>query len=382
MRLRGIDFGNVFVSGWPLDHFGGYLHPILDVYKKIFKEKFSFSGTTIITRPVTIKPRLGNGSGGNMLIDAETTKMAKWVQDCFLVNPLRNDMLIADGYSNPGFENLLKRKEWRRLRPSKLFISYVPVCDSHEARLGETREFACLLKKNIKNFYPIIGIQLDTSFLAGKEKTSEYGSELVGHLEILNKLNEYFDALLVNEAEDSGVDRADKDSWGYHDYYDETDLGFRQLRVRHNVPICLKVGVASSVTDVSEVIRRGYVDVIEVASGVPFGSFPDRIDWIRKYGRRSPLQKYGGGFYYGPENFSLAIDWIDKLRNQRGQGLPVICGEVCSRDDIDLASGMDCLADGISISRLAVTRPWLLKDIVLYGNEVLGKFDATLVDNY
>src|SRR5437870_2528820 len=104
MRLRGIEFGNVWdasgVRGWFGEGYPyhGLLRPL----------GLRFEGSTFVAKTTTLAPREGN------LRTSRDRLTARLVQPSVRVYPLKGVALNAVGLTGPGFEALLQTRRWQR----------------------------------------------------------------------------------------------------------------------------------------------------------------------------------------------------------------------------------------------------------------------------
>src|SRR6056297_590629 len=97
MKLRGVNFGNVFAASGSLNFFGeGYwFHRFLKI---LFPGMFDFSGATFIakTTPYDLNP-------GNMPLNEELQPQERKPK-CIWVAPVKKIALNSVGLSSPGAE--------------------------------------------------------------------------------------------------------------------------------------------------------------------------------------------------------------------------------------------------------------------------------------
>lgn len=322
MKLRVVDFGCVFAASGTLNNFGEGWEPYHSA-KKIFSG-YDFTDAAFIAKTTTIESRMRQyGEQGNLTLKDNSFQPKDLFPDCIKIGWLRGEVLNGVGLSGPGFEKLLRTGRWQKIN-KPFFLSYMAVRQTKKERLNETREFVRLLLEELPKFKTRIGVQFNISCPNTGHDLDDFINETNEHLEIL--------ALL-------------------------------------NLPISLKINVLTPIEAILKIVEGGNCDAIEIPNTLPYGKFPNLVKWKKKFGLVSPLKKYGGGGYSGHENFLMAIKWIIAAR-KAGISIPIICGGVLSKDDIDLAH--EAGANGIAFARLSIVRFWRVKSIIKYA---IGKFD-------
>ena len=116
MKLRGIDFGNVFSASGTLNNFGEGWEPFHSLKKKL--SGFDFTGSTFISKTTTIDSRMGEKEKeqGNLELNPQTLQPVKLFPDCIKVNWRKGEVLNAVGLSGPGFETLLRTGRWQEIK--------------------------------------------------------------------------------------------------------------------------------------------------------------------------------------------------------------------------------------------------------------------------
>ncbi len=321
MKLKEIDFGNVFAASGTLNNFGEGWEPFHGLKKEL--SGFDFTGSTFISKTTTIDSRMGKDKNeqGNLDLNRDTLQPINLFPDCIKVNWIKGEVLNAVGLSGPGFANLLNMGRWQDIK-QPFFISYMATRGTKEERLEEDKEFVRLLSGELPKFNTQIGVQLNISCPNMKGDLIGFAYETSDRLKVLSRLN---------------------------------------------IPISVKINVMTPIEVIREIINEGNCDAIEIPNTLPYGEHSNEINWRKKFGSKSPLDKYGGGGYSGKENFLLAVDWIDRARKS-GINVPIICGAVFSKDDVELTHSVG--ASGIAFARLSIVRPSRVKSIIDYGNYI------------
>jgi len=139
------------------------------------------------------------------------------------------------------------------------------------------------------------------------------------------------------------------------------------------LPIVVKIGFDTSVAVVKRLAEEKLCDAISLSNTAHWQDTAERIDWQKLFGTDvSPLAKYGDGALSGWPLVSLAIGKVKELR-QAGITLPIIAGGGigCRRSwrrDVDALKKAG--ASAVSFGSAAILRPWRIKNIISYAEEV------------
>lgn len=319
MRLRSIDFGNVFVASGALNFFGeGY--PFHRLLKLLFHRGFNFTGATFVAKTTTLDPRPGN-------MPLRTNLQPRQIfPPCIKVDFLKAVIINAVGLSGPGAKYLLSLGKWQK-REKPFFISFMAVGVKKEDRLREARDFADLLRDQLGNFQTEIGLQINISCPNTRHNPNDLAEEAIKYIQIFNFLG---------------------------------------------IPIDLKINAMMPIRTAELICATGLIDSITVSNTIPWGELPERIDWLRLFGvKESPLAKFGGGGLSGAPLLIIVGDWI---RRARGAGIetPIVAGGgVLRASDVDYL--LKCGADAIAIGSVAILRPWRVESIINRANEIFKR---------
>jgi len=314
MRLRGIDFGNVFIASGTLNFFGeGWRH-----HKALrMLPGFDFTGATFVSKTTTWPSR-----EGNMKLRDDLQPMELF-PDCIRVYPLENVVLNAVGLSGPGARALFWRYKWD-LRKEPFLISFMAAGATREDRLREVQSFANDFAWISPGFMAPVGIELNISCPnIGRDKLLFILSEASDQLGILSDLD---------------------------------------------VPIVLKINALAPIERVEELAEKGLFDAVTVSNTIPWGALPERIDWKGIFGTDvSPLARYGGGGLSGAPLLPIVADWVYEASDKLS--VPIIAGGgVLSKSGVDLL--YDAGAHAIMIGSVAILRPWSVQGIIRHTNKV------------
>lgn len=125
MRLRCIDFGNVFCSSGArnFDGDGWWYHSFWKPFG------LDYTGSTLIAKTTTLEPREGN-------MPLKGIKPREFFPSCVKVNFLEGAALNAVGLSGPGAQALLDRGVWD-FQPNPYLLSFMAVGKTPSERLEE-----------------------------------------------------------------------------------------------------------------------------------------------------------------------------------------------------------------------------------------------------
>lgn len=327
MKLRGIEFGNVFLAsgsrnldgkGWKQDIFCSW-HP-----------GFNFNNATTILKTFTVDERMpkektkGQGKG-NMVIDPNTFQSKNWFPDCIKIDFLRDRMTNAVGLSNPGARKVLKAV--RDKITKKTILSIMCVRGTRKDRMDEAKEYVTIFQNHIP-----LSIR---KFLA--QEDNETCPNTAHHS--TNLYDETFERLEI----------------------------FREL----GIPLIVKLDSLATVEFIKELESSNLCDAIDIPNSLKIGERPDRVNWKKlKYLTDPIVKKYGTCGYSGRENFLLAIDIVLKTR-EAGVTLPIAVGGISTKTDISLVKEIG--GDAVVIGRAAKTRFWRIQSLIKNGNLTFGR---------
>ena len=327
-------FGPVFVGAGALNFFGqGW--PIHQFYKSF--RGFDFTGSTFISKTVTfpsrmIKPGEEGKGRGNLVLNPVTLQPEEIKPDCIKTYFLSGDILNAIGLSGPGAKILFEMEEWQKIT-QPFGISFEATGGSKWQRLYEAKRFTEIFKKHLPSFRAPVFLEVNTSCPSLENCSVSLIEESAEHLEITSLLG---------------------------------------------IPQGIKINALTPHKSVKYVINSGFCNFIDIPNSLPFGSLPEKINWRKKFGKVSPLARYGGGGYSGQINFELAAEWTKKAR-RKGIDIPIILGGVFSKKDVHIAKKAG--ANAISFARVTLLRPWRVKGIIEEAYRVFGdgKGDAKTI---
>jgi dihydroorotate dehydrogenase len=315
MKLRGIDFGHVLDASGARGWFGeGHLfHP--------FIPGLNFEGSTFVAKTTTLNPNRGNA---NMRRDGLTARV--FPQRAVKVNLREAAVMNAFGLPGPGLRVLLDQGRWQT-RTAPFFLSFMAIAKSPEERLEEVRGFVRMLKPALPDFAAPIGLQVN--FSCPNVHADKYIEDFAAHLQ------EY------------------------------QELG---------IPVMVKLSAAQEVDLALRIAAIDGCDGLCVSNSIPWGSFPNLIDWKRLFGERSPLEAFGGGGLSGAPIFPIVVDWVKKavaagLRKPLNAG-----GGITRASDVDVL--VTAGARSIFVGSIAIVRGWRLQKTIQHANACLAAVES------
>lgn len=318
MKLRGIEFGNPFVGAGTLNFFGeGW--PFHRLLKILFPNSFNFTGATFVAKTMAMEERMpkrgeeGQGKG-NLVLDPATLQPVSWFPDCIYVRFLAGEVLNAVGLTGPGAKALYERETWQKMLES-FMLSLAIVGKDKMERDREIRGFTEISLSYLPDFKVPVALQYNIS-CPNAGCATDTAKEAIGYLKILRNLG---------------------------------------------IPQGVKVNNLVSVRELKNIEDSGYCDFFVIPNTLLFGQRPDQINWEKKFGKISPLAKYGGGGYSGKENFELATEKVEEAR-AAGIILSIILEGVIDKDDIWRAWNVG--ADAVGFARAAIVRPWRIQELI------------------
>jgi dihydroorotate dehydrogenase len=311
MKYRNADFGRV----WGASGVRGFFDEGYWFHKWWRPFGLRFDGATFVAKTTTLQRR-----EGNMPLKPNLTPQER-MPKCVIVKPLKGVALNAVGLSGPGALSLLARGRWQRMT-NPFLISFMSVAERPDERIDELRKFVTLLRGHLRDFWGPVGLQIN------------YSCPNVG----------VFVRTLTNEIEE-GLAIAS------------------ELRI----PIFPKFSVVMSPEVAADIVSRNACEGVCISNTVPWGVFPDRIDWKGLFGSDvSPLAHVGGGGLSGKPLLPLLIEWVRRARSAGLVKHVNAGGGILSKRDAKkvFAAG----ADSISLGSIAFLRPWRVAGIVRSAN--------------
>ncbi len=314
MVLRGIDFGSVWGHSGVQGFFGeGYWY-----HKILWWFGLRFKGMTFVAKTTTLEQR-----DGNMPMKEDGITSLRLFPKCVVVRLRKGAVLNAVGLSGPGLRGLLRFRKWQ-IRTEPFFISFMAVKKTRDERLLEVREFARILRMFLPVFNARIGVMINVSC---PNAGVSYGTENDFISEIWNVL----DIL-------SGL----------------------------RVPIVMKFSLTTRPEVVKKLELHSAYDATCVSNTVPWGKFPDKIDWEGLFGsKESPLAKFGGGGLSGFVLLPLLEDWLNDAA-KCGLEKPIAAGGgILQKKDVHrvLEAGQE-LVQAICIGSVTILRGWRTQGVI------------------
>ncbi|MBX4197781.1 hypothetical protein KW782_00400 [Candidatus Parcubacteria bacterium] len=323
LRLRGMPVGRVWSASGARGFLGkGYwYHPVL---RTVLLGQYGFKGSVFTARTTTLEPRKGNMP---FLRDGITPR--DLLPRCIYVNPIHNFALNAVGLSGPGAEELFRRRQWNVAAEygQMMFLSFMAVEKTREARLEELRQFVKLADWYLGESVPYVGLQINVS------------CPNVGlHFDPKELVDEVHEMLAIANV-----------------------LG---------IPLVVKTDPLFDPEALCAIARSPYCDAVTPSNTIPFAKLPEETRYKLFSNGVSPLWRYGGGGCSGEPCLELSLNNIWMLKILR-ISKPVFAGNGITHPD-HVGQFKDVGADGISVGAAAFLRPHNLQRIIQRGNYVFS----------
>jgi len=120
------------------------------------------------------------------------------------------------------------------------------------------------------------------------------------------------------------------------------------VRAKLSIPVILKINALTAIDSVKKI-----------------------ANWKKIFGTEvSPLDHYDGGALSGWPLLPIVRDYIKELRKE-SIDIPIIAGGgILGKKDVKILK--DAGADAIAIASIAILRPWRIKGIINYANQLFG----------
>ena len=319
MKLRGIDFGHVLTSAGARNFFGnGYWFHRLWPWSKM-----DFSDSTFVSKTTTLRERVGNMPLGRNQISPKHL-----LPKCIKVYWRKGLVLNAVGLSGPGLIWLLESDVWQKIeRP--FFISFMSVADTANERHQQLNSLVEILRIYRQDFKAEFGLEINYSCPNVGLDQTELLSEVAADLEIGAKLG---------------------------------------------IPLVPNFNAALPVEAAVEIAKHPACDAISCANTLPYGTFPDFINWQKLFGKKSPLAKFGGGGLSGWPLLPIVQAWV-WCAKKHGITKPIIAGGgvLCIEAARQL---IDAGASAIKLGTVCILRPWRVNGIIECVNQRLGERES------
>lgn len=266
MLLRGIEFGCAFVSSGALGFFGdGYAYHRVPPWRYWAPEQ---DRMTFVAKTTTLHPR-----AGNMPLDWKYDPQELFPR-CIVVDFRQSFVLNAVGLSGPGAKALFEEGPWfQRMTP--FLLSFMAVGKTTEDRLQEAQGFVSLFNAYRACFKTSVGLEINVS-------CPNVGHQWEDLVHETHQLLDVFSAL--------------------------------------DIPLVPNVSAVLRPKAVRGIAEHPACDAVSVANSIPFGEFPERIDWRGLLGSRSsPLERrgFGPGRLSGKPIYPVTLDWLEELQDGR-----------------------------------------------------------------
>jgi len=317
MKLRDIDFGCVWGASGVQGFFGeGY--PYHHLTKSLGFGPV-FDGMTFVAKTTTLDPK-----EGNMPLQPDGITPKKLKPKCIRVKPWVGAVLNSVGLSGPGVECLLNTGKWQS-RTEPFVLSFMSVAKVPADRYTELAGFVTILKEQLPQFNAPVALQINLSCPNVCLDTKKLLEEAQVLLSIAKQLK---------------------------------------------IPLMFKLSVTTPVEAITDISKHPDLDALCISNTIPYGCFPEKINWEKLFGKKSPLEHLGGGGLSGAPIFPLVINWLEEAKDS-GIEIPInVGGGIMSPADVDKAYG--ACADSIFIGSMAMLRPWRVRPTISRALELFS----------
>ena len=335
--MQEIDYGCVFCASGRQGFFGLDERPEYKIDRVLKYLGSTNEGVTFTSKTTTFEERLGEGrGGGNLPMEKDGITPKEFFPACILPNfhpgniLLSMKMLInlyglnAVSLSGPGLEPLLKLGYWQAM--TKPFgISLMTLAETQEGRIADTRKSVQALRRYGPFKAPVF-LQRNLSCPNVAEvdrKADEIKAELA----------------------------------------EAAALGWAQM---------LKFNILAPVSFVKIIARDPNCAALFLSNTIHWSDLEKiGVNKKRKFGSEiSPLARYKGGGYSGPELLYLTIKWIRAAR-AAGIEIPIVAGGGISHPN-HVSSLFHAGASAISIGFSSKYRCWREKAIIERAHRIFS----------
>ena len=335
IELRGIKFCNVVCASCTRSVSGeGW---------RLTRPFLNWTGSTLITKTVTLEPR-----AGNMPLD-ENWQPLELLPSCIKTFFFQGAALNALGLSGPGIKAILASGVWQKI-DEPFIISFMPLGASANERLAETSEFVKILRAQLPHFKAKDKIALEINLSCPNVHSGFLGAE---------------SSIFLDEA---------------YDILNEAD--------RLRIPLIIKINALIPPSIANLIVKHPSCDALDISNTIPFGAKTDPpISWWRYsswwtlkglLGLKSPLyyrrfnkgreekEKQQGGLS-GRPLYPVIFKWVEDFRRLNGDTNLIVGGGIFSAEDAIYLLKLD--ADVISLGTAAMIRPWRVQGIIKAVNK-------------
>ena len=271
-----------------------------------FGEKQIVAGGIFITPPVTLEVRQ---------------------RDYFRrIYFFRGAVIATNDFASPGAQKLFEQEKWQK-RTDPFILSFASVSVTPPARKREIEGFADLLKKHHQSFRARMCIELNVFNCVNVANNGRRRTMGDMEQEIEDSLN-YFGVL--------------------------------------EIPCLVRVDAFFPLVVAKAIDKHPACDGFVVANPIPWHAFPDRPALEHFFGKRSPLERAGGGAISGTLLTPLIRKWVLQASSY-GLRKPIIAGGCFSRADIE--SMFNVGASAVLLDEVRYLRPWRVKAMITYANK-------------
>ena len=324
----GIAFGNVWTAPGIRGFFGEeYEH------QKILSRHipwYSFKDVTFVAETVTAHPQAGDIPFDEGSISLRGKRPVRTVFGFWQF--LWGVMLSATKLSGVGIEAIIRKGLWQRI-PEPFMISITPVGKTRKERREEIQKIAMRLEELVPLLCGPVAIQMNRSCPDVKYKCArgKFVTETLNHL-----------------------------------------LLFEKLRHAYGVRVFVKIDVFMGIHDAKRITSHPVCSGLIVSDTMSWDMVPKWMRLLFFGSAISPLAYFGGGELSGWPLRRRISRWIRAAR-EIGITKHINAGGGIS-GPFGVWSVWRAGADSISLSTIAIARPWMLRPTVLFANWLFSRF--------
>lgn len=331
MKLKNLDFQNFVFGQAGVQGFFG--EPDEHRHHKWFNliPGFSFRNMVFVAKTITINPRIYPENSNTEL---SGYRVKRFFPKSIWVSPrsfLKGYMLNAVGLANLGASKMFSYGKWQK-REDPFMLSFMPVRKTLEEKIEEAKKFCEIFLTHYCDLEINFALQVNFSCPNTGHDQKQDPSEIIAILKV----------------------------------------------IREKIPELILVPKFNLLIKPETIsILKSYCDAFCLTNTVGFGEMEDSINWKKLFPKEiSPLSKHFRGKFKGGLSgkplFSLLINWLEKMEEYDDTVTIIAGGGIMNKSNIFKLSQFK-IVHGIALGSVATIRPWRLRSLIKYGNQILSK---------
>ncbi len=294
---------------------------------------FNFKDMVFVSKTITLNPRIYPTSSNTELRDGYKLKrfFPKSIWFSFK-SILKGYLLNAVGLANLGAFEMFFYGKWQ-IRKEPFQISFMPVGVTLEEKIDEAMDFCRILSAGVSGYHEFnYALQINFSCPNTGHDERQDPSEIIKILSIFRKMVP--DLILIPKF---------------------------NLLIEPETIVSLKP----------------YCDAFCLTNTIGFGEKESRGWWKKLFPReKSPLTKHFGGRFKGGLSgaplFPLLTAWLREMQRYDNTVSIIAGGGIMRKKDIFRLSQFK-IVKGIALGSVATLRPWRMRSLIKYGNQIFSK---------